>query len=196
MTADEVGTEVYEALQRSDFDAALERAEIGLSLSLDRPRLQARLYAWKGQALLGLKRHKDAQKAIVSGLSLARRAGDTKGAEALRALHRDVVAMLVALSPPVQPHESPLTRALAAFDAGAVDEAVALVEVAIREAEESGEARDRVLALLALARAPGREETAILTAHAIAQESDDFNLVSAVARAARAADIDLPPHVF
>jgi tetratricopeptide (TPR) repeat protein len=196
MTADDVGAEIYQSLQRSEFEAALEKVQLGLSLSQDRPRLQARLYAWKGQALLGLKRHKDAQKAIVSGISLARKAGDTKGAEALRDLHRDIVARIVALSPPVQSHESPLTRALAAFDAGLVDEAIALVRVAIREAEESGEPRDRVLALLALARAPGQEEVAILTAHGIAQESDDFNLVSAVARAAKAADIDLPPHVF
>jgi hypothetical protein len=52
------------------------------------------------------------------------------------------------------------------------------------------------MALLALARAPGEAEAAVREAADVADRSNDMNLVTAVARAARAAGVVLPPLIF
>ena len=53
-----------------------------------------------------------------------------------------------------------------------------------------------MLALLALARVPTCTTEAILDAAAVADESNDMNLVTAVAQAAKAAKVVLPSKVF
>ena len=60
----------------------------------------------------------------------------------------------------------------------------------------SDDAREEVLSLLALARIPGRCEAAIKDAQSVADSSSDKNLVTAVARAARAAGVPLPKQIF
>jgi hypothetical protein len=83
--------------------------------------------------------------------------------------------------------------AVEALRAGRTDEAAALATAA--HARASGP-REAVLALLALAEVPGRARYALVSAHEVADACGDPNLVTAVARAAKAAGVEFPPYVF
>jgi tetratricopeptide (TPR) repeat protein len=193
MTADEAAERVYIALQQDDFSSALDSIEQALGLSEQRPLLRARLLAWQGQAFLGLHQLEPAQQSVLRGLSLARKAQDTHGVEALRRLHREIIARLAARHPPPDIADSWISKSCIAFDEGLDTRGVEFARKALDEADTP---RDQVLALLALARSPEQATDAVFQAHKIAQSSEDFNLISAVAKAARAAKIVLSPHVF
>jgi len=196
MNVDEIAELAYRSLQSGEHQAALSACDQAIALANERPKLQARIHAWRAQALSGLHRYKEAQGAALRGLSMARRCGDTQGVEPLRAIHRDIAARLAVLEKPVHSEQTPLTYALAAFDRSDLSSGIQYALEALSEAEASGLSRDLVLAYLALARAPNEAPTAILSAYHIAQESGDMNLISAVARAATSAQISLPVHVF
>ena len=82
------------------------------------------------------------------------------------------------------------------MDAGDLEGGAALARQARIEAQSMGNARDEVFALLALARIDGQEDSAIRAAFAVADASDDKNLVTAVSRAAGAASVKIPKKVF
>jgi tetratricopeptide (TPR) repeat protein len=197
MTADEAADEaaerVYIALQQGDFSSALDSVEHALSLIENRPLLRARLLAWQGQAFFGLHQLEQAQQSVLRGLSLARKAKDTPGVEALRRLHREIVAGLAMRQRPLDATDSWISQSCIAFDEGQNKRGV---ELALKALSEADTPRDQVIALLALARSPEQVQGAVFRAHQIAQSSEDFNLINAVAKAARAAKIILSPHVF
>lgn len=156
----------------------------------------ARANAWRAQAAMDLGRYDEATRSLRLALRQLRALGDAEGLAALAPLQQDLFARRAAVASQGPLPDTPLGRALAAMDAGdwARGEALALEAAAAADAE--ADPREQVMARLALARVPGRAEAAIHEAAALADASDDRNLVTAVARAARAADVVLAPHVF
>ena len=196
MTLDQLAKQAHDALAANHNEASIRLSSQAIELCEDRPRLAARLWAWKAQALMNLHRPKEAQTAIVRGLSLAKRHEEKAGLDALRALHQQVLARLALDSQPHSDPISPLQAALLAYDRGDIESGTSLALKAFNDARTEQNPRDQVLALLALARTPEQTQDAILQAHEIAQDSEDLNLVTAVAKAATAAKIVLPAHVF
>ncbi len=188
---------------------------------------RARAEAWRAQALRGLGRVEEADRAIVLAIRLAKQAGDVEGVRELRGLQASIVASLahhrtaeaerakdaalvghddaVLLHGALDDEERSqryLRRGQAQLDVGDTDAALRSFEASLARARDSGSARPQVLALLACARAhaaAGRVSevsSRILDAHAIADASDDMNLVTAVAHAARAVGVRIPPPEF
>jgi hypothetical protein len=198
----------YDALVRGDAAAALERLnELDAPAS---PGRAARHAAYTAQALQRLGHAREADHAYEDAIRLAREAGDLDGVKALRQLRHSLVPSLVALDTADnaadaaralldQPDEALdadalVRKAAAAMAAGLRDVAAASAAAARARATN---ARESVLAILAEAGA--REELRDLLiheAHAIADEDGDMNLVTAVAKAARAAKLTLKPPSF
>jgi len=196
MSLDALAERIYQAVQDDRFAEALEMIEGTISDRTDRPLLHARLLAWEGQSWLGLNQLERAQQSILKGMSLARRTGDKPGVRALQGLHRNVLARMAALKPPPLHQPTLLSEAQQAFDKGELETGAELARRALHKARSEDDPREQVLALLALARSPALAQDAVLRAHRVAQDSEDSNLVSAVARAASAAQVELPAHVF
>ena len=191
------------------------------------PELRARAEAWRAQALRGLGRVEEADRAVVLAIRLAKQAGDVEGVRELRNLQTGIVASLAhhRTAEAERAKDAALVgRDDAALLAGAVDDeersqrllrrgqaelddrntvaALRSFEAAADHAARSGLPRPQVLALLARARAHDAQgdaegvEASIHAAHALADASDDMNLVTAVAHAARAAGVRLAPPTF
>lgn len=200
----------YQALQRGDAAAALA--------ALPGPGGGgARAEAYRAQALRTLGRLDEADSAAAAAIALARQAGDVEGVAQLRELRASIVASLAAervaaaerardaglATTPVAtllagaadgPERARrlLRRAGALADAGNLAEATRTARIARDEAED--DPRESVLALLSMARTDrAGAERWIRDAHAVADASDDMNLVTAVAHAARAAGVVLAP---
>lgn len=185
------------------------------------PSDAARVASLLGQARLELDDAEGARVALETALRLARRA-DPAALPQIRLLHGRAVAALAARADLDRRRE--LARAVnevsleellagvtdadeaiqvlvrkadAALDAGEVVAGVGFAREALRQAELRVEQAPRgaVLARLCLARAE-TPELHVRAAAAVADASDDSNLVTAVAHAARAAGIVLDPHVF
>ena len=92
MTADTLARQAYDALAAGQHKTALERVNQAISLGAERPRLLARLYAWKAQSLMGLQRLAEAQQSVLKGIRIAKRTEESSGVEALRDLHRQILA--------------------------------------------------------------------------------------------------------
>ncbi len=119
-------------------------------------------------------------------------AGDPDlGAQVARA----AIAAAAAAPAPSTP-STPSGRAVAAFDAGDPDFGAQLARAAIAAAREAADPREEVIALLALARHPDHTEASIRAAADVADRANDFNLVTAVAHAARSAGVTFAPKVF
>lgn len=191
--ADELAREVVAALARGDGRTALRLVEPALAAAEGRPRLVARLYAWTAQARLFVGDAKGAWAAVTRAVRAARQAGDAGAIPSLRALQAQAAIALQAAQAPPNPPDTPLSRALAAFDAGDLERGEALARAALAAATNP---RDEVLALLALGRVPREAWASIRRAAQVADASGDMNLVAAVARAARAAGVDLGTYVF
>ncbi len=186
---------VVAALARRDGVRALVLLPAAREAAGDDVALQARVAAWHAQALQLQSRLDEAHEACTHALRLARSAGEARALAPLRKLHADITsqraALAVATGTPLP--DSALGRAAAAVDSGAPD-ALELCDVALTEAGE--DPREQVLALLTRARLPGEADQAVRKAARIADEVSDMNLVTAVARAARAAGVELPVYVF
>jgi hypothetical protein len=157
-----------------------------------RPALLARAWAWSAQSAMDQGQLDLARAELDEALRLARAARDPDGIQALRELQKTLLAMIAARSAP-QEGGGRVAEALAAFDRG---EAEAGRELALFAQAEAEDPRARVLALLAMARHPEEREGAIRRAAALADASGDMNLVTAVARAARASGVELGVHIF
>jgi hypothetical protein len=107
-----------------------------------------------------------------------------------------LLAELAPASKPALATTTPVGLAVEALDKGETKRGELLALGAHRLAVRDGDVREQVLALLALARIPHRTTAAIDEAARVADESGDANLVTAVAKAAKAAGHALPKHVF
>lgn len=209
----------YAALRGGRHAAALALLD-GLSFP-DRPAAAARVASFRAQALDGLGRLPEAERAAAASVRLARAAGDDDGVATTRALHARLLASLAATesatraraadvpladtpddlllasaaegTPGTSPRAAILIRkANALADAQRTDEALRTARRAEEEARLAGDPRETVFALLCQLRVAPADATPLLhRAHAVADAADDMNLITAVARAARAAGVVL-----
>ena len=194
-SAEGVAAAIVQALARQDALKALQLCKQLTPMVEGRVRMQARLAAWKAQAnqLEG-----DLEQALVdvrAAIALAQQADETEAIAPLRALKAQIVSAKAALSTAqsLPLPDTELGRAVEQISNGNMQDGGRLARQARIRAQSEGNHRDEVFALLALARIPGQEDSAIRAAAQVADESNDKNLVTAVAQAARAAKIKLPP---
>ena len=194
--------EVVAALKREDGAAVLARAPELLRLAGENLGLKGRVLAWLAQAEMFNGDLKAASQAARQALAVAREAGDDKGQLAIRGLQaqitmkRQEAAGREASPLPIDLPNTPVSRAMSLITMGDLAQGEALAREARRLAKAAGDAREEVMALLALARVPSCTNEAIAEAATVADASSDMNLVTAVAKAAKAAGIPLPPKVF
>ncbi len=194
----------------------LERA---LSMGLS-PELAPRARSLMAQALTGLGRLGEAQEQVDAAIRQARALGDREGLGQLRQLSGRIRAAAAArreaarraagtaatpLRELLDPQAPPLEQAMvlirkadAELDAGraAAGSFLARRALELASAGEGGD-RERVYALLALARAaPQRAEELLSRALAIADEANNQAMITAVARAAKAAGVAFAPREF
>jgi hypothetical protein len=195
---DELAVGVVQALARQDGAEALELCHSLESALGDQPQLRARLAAWTAQAHLLRGELAQAKTMINNAIALATIAGEPEAISALRGLKADIIRGKAAgaSATPVPLPDTLLGQACTALDDGRQKEGLHLARQARIEAQSMGNARDEVLSLLALARIPGQEDSAIRAAHEVADASNDKNLVTAVARAGKAANVPLLNKVF
>ena len=195
---DEFAVGIVQALARQDGAEALELCRSLESTLGEQPQLRARHAAWAAQAHLLRGELAQAKTMINDAIALATVAGETDAISGLRGLKADIIRGKAAGSSaiPTALPDTLLGRACEALDRGEEQEGLRLARQARIEAQSVGNARDEVLSLLALARIPGQEDSAIRAAHEVADASDDKNLVTAVARAGKAANVHLPNKVF
>jgi len=196
--ADELAVALVQALARQDGDEAM-----GLAMALDpligdRPSLRARHATWMAQAHQLRGELDQATSMIRHAINLATIAGDADALPALKALKTQLITGKIAAASAgeLPMPDTLLGRAVHAMDQGDMDEGARLARQARIEAQSVANSRDEVLSLLALARIPGQEDSAIRAAHEVADHSNDKNLVTAVSRAAHAAAVALPKKIF
>ncbi len=202
------------ALKRRSWREALDQLgdEAGV-LAGDDAGVRARFHAYRAQALEGLGRLTEAERDAAEATRWAKREQGQPGVGPIRALHAAILARIGAdeVARRAREADRPLADVPDASLANGEDGAGALVRKAnvlidLERPEEArasahaawthpiAQARDRVLALLTLARCPGDEGAAhwILAGHVVADRADDQNLMTAVAKAASAAGVRLP----
>ena len=187
--------QVVAALRRGAADQALAAIPEAALQAGEDPRLQGRILAWHAQALGMQGQHRAALDSLREAIRLAKA---HEAPEQVAALRRLQAEWLLALQAPptlgaTAAPTSKLERALAAIGAGDPTVGEALAEQALAEAQD---AKEQVVALLALANLPHRAAEAIADAARIADDAGDMNLVTAVARGARQAGVELPAHVY
>lgn len=193
---DGLSVEIYRRLSRQDAEGTLELFDDALAAAVDRPALRARLHGWHAQALLQVRRPEEASSAALRGIRAAKSIGDADGIAALRDLQAQALAQAGALKAPRPDVTTPVGLAVAALDEGREKAGELLALGAFRQAQAAGDDRESVLALLALARLPHRTEAALRQAGELADASGDMNLVTAVAKAFKAAGVEVAAKVF
>jgi hypothetical protein len=187
--------QVVAALRRGAADQALAAIPDAALQAGDDPRLQGRILAWHAQALALQGQHRPALDSLREAIRLAKAHEPQEQVVALRRLQGDWLMALQ--TPPVEGQTaadtSTLGRALAAIKAGDTTLGEALADQAFADAQD---AKEQVVALLALANLPHRAAEAIAAAAQIADDAGDMNLVTAVVRGARQAGVDLEVHVY
>ena len=194
---DDQAREAYVLMQQGRFREAAEALPLLIEAAdtAGRPDLCARGLTWLGHAHLQRNDLRAARAALRKAAAIAKALGDSSGVDAISDLRKAVGAKAMQASPP-QLTDTALGRACAALDDGDTSTGERLALQALDEARAAGVPRDQVLALLALARVPSRAESSIHEAAAVADRSNDRNLVTAVAHAARAAGVHFAPKVF
>lgn len=204
----------FAALKARDWQAVLDALE-GWTPP-DEPT-GARVAAWTAQALEGLGRLEEAERQAALATRLAKKAGEAAGVEASRGLHQRILGALAAAKALAQEraadaalagHADEALVARAEDDAGAAAlllrkgntladrgahaAAAASARTGLARAERAGAPRERVLLLLLLARVePASAAAHVHAAHEVADAAGDWNLVTAVAKAAKAAGVKL-----
>jgi hypothetical protein len=218
MSPDEAALAAFAALRRRDWAGALDAADT--LRAPDRPALEARGAAYRAQALRELGRLDEAERAAAAAVQLAKRAGDTDGLTQLRALHASILAGIAATRAAAKERAGDaaladladnvllgdllgaeraamlVRKAGALADAGQAEACLSVIERAITEARAAASPREEVLAHLCAARVSADPSTSVLEAHRVADATGDHNLVTAVARAARASGVVLPAPGF
>lgn len=197
---------VVAALRRRDWAGALAALEAAGELGTHG-------LAWRAQALEGLGRLEEAERAAAEAVRSARRAEDAAGLAALRPLHARILGAIAARRQVETRREQDRVLADTPDDtllAGAEDDAERAARLvrkgnALADLGRGAEARDvleraralagpspreTVLALLGLARVDDADRW-VREAAAFADREGDPNLVTAVAHAARAAGVRL-----
>jgi hypothetical protein len=193
---DHLALHVYQCVQRGENRAALDRMAEAQTAAAERPGLLARLLAWEAQAAAALGEGPRARQALRKAKGLAQAEGDAEGEAAITALQAQLMQRLMAAKPPPADTTTALGAALAAFDRGDAEAGLRHAHAAYAQATADNDPREQVLALLAIARSPPHAIDAIATAAGIADASDDFNLVTAVSKAAKMAGLALPTLEF
>jgi hypothetical protein len=183
------------ALKKRDGRTALSVAEQALRGAAGNTALEARVLTWWGQALRWEGNETGARERWHAARSKAEGAGDTEGVAAVDALLAEI-GPAPAPMPASVGEPSPVGLAVEALDAGDLPRGELLALGAHRLAHRAGDAREEVLALLALARIPHRTAAALEEAARVADEAEDRNLVTAVAKARKAAGLPPRKHVF
>ena len=191
---EELAVAMVQALARQDVEKSLALGTALLPLVQERPALHARVAAWTAQAHQLNGDLESALTHIREAIALAQAAGETDAISPLRQIKASIVSGRAAIASAQQAPlpDTPVGKALAAIDEGNHEEGGRLARQARLLAQSEGNYREEVLALLALARIPGQEDSAIRAAYLVADESDDKNLVTAVSRAAHTAKVELP----
>ena len=196
--ADELAVALVQALAHQDGDQALALSVALGPIIEDRPQQAARHAAWTAQAHLLRGEHDLARSSIKHAIALAQIAGEDDALPGLRQLQAQIfqskTAVEASANAPLP--DTTLGQACMALDKGEIEEGARLARAARTQAQATGDVREEVLALLALARVPGQEDSAIRAAHDVADSASDRNLITAVARAARAASVALPTKQF
>lgn len=211
--------DAFAALAAGDPTRALTCLE-GLSPT-GRPGFDARVHGYRAQALDALGRLEEAEREAAAAVRIARRAQDADGVAAFRVLHQHILGGLAAVRIAAQERARDaelvgadpelalrdleggaragwlIRRAGALLDAGRRDEARATCQRAEAEAAAAADPREQVFALLAGLRVdPEAPLVRLARAHTIADAADDPNLITAVAKAARALGVRLPSPDF
>ncbi len=211
--------EGYEALVAGDPGGAL--GILDTVAPTGRSGFDARLSGYRAQALEALGRLEEAERAAADAVRIARKAQDGDGLAAFRMLHQRVLGGLAAVRLAEQERARDavlveqdeeagiadleggaraawlIRRAGALLDAGRVADARATCRRAFGEAAAAGDPREQVFALLAELRIDPEDPLLRLArAHTIADHDDDMNLITAVAKAARALGVRLPTPEF
>ncbi len=192
----------WSALKAGAFEAALTH----LDAPFTDPGLEARRWAFRAQAYSGLGRVNEAERAAAEAVRWAKREPGGPGVEAIRGLHARILASVAAAQiadKEAKADEALLQRATADVRAEGLDVLLRRANILAKhcrfaEAEadartvwqESEGPRDRVLAALTLARLDPSGDW-IALAHQVADASEDQNLMTAVAHAARIAGVTL-----
>lgn len=195
-----------DALKGRRWDAALGHLDAAGEQS--DPGLHTRSLAFRAQALEGLGRLGEAERAAAKAVQSAKQEPGQPGLVAVRGLHAAILAQVgarevarkaveadralleqadTALAKEPNASAVLVRRANALADAGRVDEARASATLAWDLAREP---REQVLAALTISRC-GSAETWIQRAHVVADRADDHNLLTAVAKAAKMAGVVL-----
>ena len=149
----------------------------------------------------GVRELRVLQAGIVASLAHHRTA-EAERAKDAALVGREDEALLAGAADDEERSQRLLRRGQAELDGGNTVAALRSFAAASDHAARSGLPRPQVLALLARARAHATSvdvaavEATIHAAHALADDSDDMNLVTAVAHAARAAGVTLAPPAF
>jgi len=168
----------------------------------ERPGWRARAQAYRAQALQGMGKIDEAERAAEEAMREAGREGDVPND--LRELHARIAASrtsTVQRARDVSLREASISgaedadwlvrKAMAHLDRGELDACRHAAGLALAAATEP---RDRVLALICSARTG--DAPSLLQAHRIADERGDHGLITAVARAAKALGVVLPSPEF
>lgn len=190
-----------------------------LQQSTELADVRARVCALYAQALLEDGRIHEADAACRDALRAVRRLGDAAGLADVRALQDRIVralaeaaeqarrkveqarvaatpvAELLAGADALQRAEALVKKATACADVGDLDAGAPLAREAAQVADALGATTWSVFARVALARLEPEQAAAHLAQAArLADEADEFNLVSAIAEAARGLGLPLPTH--
>lgn len=177
----------------------------------ERPGAMARLHAFRAQAHYELGRMTDAEREVTAAARWARAEPKQPGLASVRELRTRILASLAAQQTADRERAADASLADRPDDAllAEPDGAALLIRKAHaladggRRAEAYATAarvwstpgaplRERVLAALTLARCDDDPRAWLHAAHAAADRADDQNLIAAVARAARIAQVTLP----
>lgn len=207
--------EALRAERWEDAVVALEAvaSDAGFRSQPDLADVRARVASLLAQALLGAGRAAEAEPHARQALQAARALGEggTEARTLLQAILADLARAEQAARQARRTAETPLDRLLegiegdealaavlvrkanAEVDVGRPAQALPLARRALAHAIACGSLREEVLARMTVARAaPEEAEAELRSAWQRAEAADDFNLVGAVARAARLSGVALP----
>ena len=206
-----------QSMERRQPEEALPALEDALLDPQTTPQVAARVMGLRAQALLMLERLDEAKLQCRDALRAARAINDSRGLQQLRGLNGQIYAALAHAAEQSRLHHeerAAMGRSLeellgeatddseramvyirrASFLADEGDDVQARTSAAegLRRAETAGGVRERVLALLCMARVDRHQaEGCLRRAHAIADDAEEAQLIAAIARAARAEGVDL-----
>lgn len=185
--------EIYQLLQRNEHAAAL--AELN-AIVVGSPADQARVHAWKGQALRSLGRPAEGLFELIQAIRITKQAGDSDALPGLREIHADIARSMASLQLAQAAKQQDadilakandnldadglIRKAQAAIEQDMKHDAIHLSHLALTRTQEP---RHQVLALLVLSRCDSVDH--LHEAHRIADDANDENLVAAVAQTAK-----------